>query len=328
MQEIISVMKEKAAKLLAEGQVRCVLGWKRGEFFYESTPAVFESAEELEELVYDDFCGPNLAKYLIRECAKEGKILVFAKPCDTYSINALIREHRVDREKLYVVGVECAGNLDVNKIRAKGLTGLVGFEDNGDTVTVKTLYGDETFEKGELLLERCLCCKGKEHKIADETIVLNEENTKTVGADRFSEVARLEEMTADERFEYWREQLSRCIRCNACRNVCPACSCIKCVFDNDDSGIASKANTDTFEENMFHIIRAFHVTGRCTDCGECSRVCPQNIPLQLLNRKFIKDYNELYGEYVSGEDSESKPPLLTFTQEDAEPSEVKERGNC
>ncbi len=328
MQEIISVMKEKAAKLLAEGQVRCVLGWKRGEFFYESTPAVFESAEELEEIVYDDFCGPNLAKYLIRECAKEGKILVFAKPCDTYSINALIREHRVDREKLYVVGVECAGNLDVNKIRAKGLTGLVGFEDNGDTVTVKTLYGDETFEKGELLLERCLCCKGKEHKIADETIVLNEENTKTVGADRFSEVARLEEMTADERFEYWREQLSRCIRCNACRNVCPACSCIKCVFDNDDSGIASKANTDTFEENMFHIIRAFHVTGRCTDCGECSRVCPQNIPLQLLNRKFIKDYNELYGEYVSGEDSESKPPLLTFTQEDAEPSVVKERGNC
>lgn len=328
MQEIISVMKEKAAKLLAEGQVRCVLGWKRGEFFYESTPAVFESAEELDELVYDDFCGPNLAKYLIRECAKEGKILVFAKPCDTYSINALIREHRVDREKLYVVGVECAGNLDVNKIRAKGLTGLVGFEDNGDTVTVKTLYGDETFEKGELLLERCLCCKGKEHKIADETIVLNEENTKTVGADRFSEVARLEEMTADERFEYWREQLSRCIRCNACRNVCPACSCIKCVFDNDDSGIASKANTDTFEENMFHIIRAFHVTGRCTDCGECSRVCPQNIPLQLLNRKFIKDYNELYGEYVSGEDSESKPPLLTFTQEDAEPSVVKERGNC
>ena len=125
MQEIISVMKEKAAKLLAEGQVRCVLGWKRGEFFYETTPAIFNTAEELDELVYDDFCGPNLAKYLIRECTKEGKILVFAKPCDTYSINALIKEHRVDREKLYVVGVECAGNLDVNKIRAKGITGLV-----------------------------------------------------------------------------------------------------------------------------------------------------------------------------------------------------------
>ena len=41
-------------------------------------------------------------------------------------------------------------------------------------------------------------------------------------------------------------------------------------------------------ENMFHIIRAFHVAGRCTDCGECTRVCPQGIPLHLLNRKFIK----------------------------------------
>lgn len=330
MQEIISVMKEKAVKLLTEGQVRCVLGWKRGEFFYETTPAIFETAEELEELVYDDFCGPNLAKYLIRETApaKEGKVLVFAKPCDTYSINALLREHRIDREKIYVVGVECAGNLDVGKIRAKGLTGLTGFTDNGDTVTVNTLYGDETFAKEEILLERCLCCKGKDHKIADETIVLNEENTKTFGNDRFSEVAKLEAMTAEERFDYWRSQLSRCIRCNACRNVCPACSCLKCVFDNDDSGIASKANTDTFEENMFHIIRAFHVAGRCTDCGECSRVCPQNIPIHLLNRKFIKDYNELYGEYVSGADSETKPPLLTFTQDDAEPSIVKERGNC
>lgn len=328
MQEIISLMKEKAAKLLAEGTVARVLGWKRGEFFYDAVPAIFESVEELDELVYDDFCGPNLSKYLIKECPKEGSTLVFAKPCDTYSLNALIREHRIDRAKLYIVGVECAGNLDVNKIRDAGVIGLLGFVDNGDTVTVNTLYGDKEFAKADILLERCLCCKGKEHKVFDETIVVNEENTKTYGADRFDEVARLEAMTAAERYEFWRGELSRCIRCNACRNACPACSCLKCVFDNDESGIASKANTDTFEENMFHIIRAFHVCGRCTDCGECSRVCPQRIPLHLLNRKFIKDGNEFYGEYVSGEDSETKPTVLTFTKEDVEPSIVKERGNC
>ena len=57
---------------------------------------------------------------------------------------------------------------------------------------------------------------------------------------------------------------------------------------------------------MFHIIRAFHVAGRCTDCGECSRVCPQHIPLHLLNRKFIKDINELYGEYQAGADFDSR----------------------
>lgn len=126
-------------------------------------------------------------------------------------------------------------------------------------------------------------------------------------------------MTPEERFAFWRGELSRCIRCNACRNVCPACSCEKCVFDNPASGVENKAAANSFEENLFHIIRAFHVAGRCTDCGECSRVCPQHIPLHLLNRKLISDINELYGPYQAGADCESKSPMTDFRYEDAEP---------
>ena len=92
--------------------------------------------------------------------------------------------------------------------------------------------------------------------------------------------------------------------------------------------MAAKANTTDFEENMFHIIRAFHVAGRCTDCGECSRVCPQHIPLHLLNRKFIKDIDELYGDYQAGEGAEERTPLTTYTKTDVEPSIVRERGNA
>ena len=135
-------------------------------------------------------------------------------------------------------------------------------------------------------------------------------------------LAKLEAMTADERFAFWKKELSKCIRCNACRNVCPACNCTKCVFDNPNSEVSAKANANSFEEQMFHIIRAFHVAGRCTDCGECSRVCPQNIPLHLLNRKFISDIDRLYGEYQAGEDTTSRGPLTNFTKEDAEPDEA------
>ena len=73
---------------------------------------------------------------------------------------------------------------------------------------------------------------------------------------------------------------------------------------------------------MFHIIRAFHVAGRCTDCGECSRVCPENIPLHLLNRKFIKDVNTFYGTYQAGEDPAAKPPLGRYEKNDIEPGEA------
>ena len=138
-------------------------------------------------------------------------------------------------------------------------------------------------------------------------------------------VTKLEKMTPDERFDFWRSELSKCIRCNACRNACPACTCERCVFDNPQSGVENKAASNSFEENMFHIIRAFHVAGRCTDCGECSRVCPQNIPLHLLNRKFIKDIDELYGDYQAGAEVGSRAPLTNYTTHDTEPGQALER---
>ena len=89
----------------------------------------------------------------------------------------------------------------------------------------------------------------------------------------------------------------------------------------------NKAAADTFEEKMFHIIRAFHVAGRCTDCGECSRVCPQHIPLHLLNRKFIKDIDELLRR-VSGGRRIPRAALRStnYTKGDVEPGDRRMKG--
>lgn len=322
MQEI---MKKRASELLLDGTVNRVIGWKAGDFVYDITPAVFESAEELEkDFVYTAFCGSNLSKYLVKEAKKPGKTLVFLKPCDSYSFAQLLKEHRVSRDSVYAVAVECWGKADIDGIREKGVKGITGISESNGVLTLKTIYGERKLPLGEVLLEKCASCKTKKHAIYDE--LLGEEGEAVADCDRFGTVKALEAMTPDERYEFWRGELSRCIRCNACRNVCPACTCEKCVFDNDNSGIAQKAAADSFEENMFHIIRAFHVAGRCTDCGECSRVCPQKIPLHLLNRKFIKDINELYGEYQAGADPDTRPPLTDFKTADAEPSIVYKRG--
>jgi ferredoxin len=314
---------EKATALLADGTVNRVLGWKKGEFDYDVTPAVFADAEALKDFVFDDFCGANFSKYLIKETGKEGKVLVFLKPCDTYSFNQLLTEHRFDREKVYAVGIPCNGMIDIAKVKALAGDGILSVKSD-KVVSVETLYdGVKTIEAADVLAERCVNCKSKKHMAYDE--LLGEEG-EVLDSKRFDQVAALEAMTADERYAFWQGELSRCIRCNACRDVCPACTCEKCVFGNPNSGVENKAPADSFEEKMFHIIRAFHVAGRCTDCGECSRVCPQNIPLHLLNRKFIKDINTFYGEYQAGEEVGSRAPLVNYKLDDVEPNDAVGRG--
>ncbi len=314
----------KAKQLFDDGIVDRVLAWKKGEYAYDVTPSVFTSVDQLEnELVWDDFCGGNFSKYLIKETAKtDKKVLVFLKPCDTYSFNQLLTEHRFDREKVYAVGISCNGMLDTSKLKEKA-DGISSIAVSGDGVQINTLYdGVITVPVAEALQERCLTCKSKRHVAYDE--LLGADGV-VLDSNRFDEVARIEAMSPDERFAFWQNELSRCIRCNACRDVCPACTCEKCVFDNPNSGVQNKAAANSFEEKMFHIIRAFHVVGRCTDCGECSRVCPQHIPLHLLNRKFIKDINEFYGDYQAGAEVGSRAPIVNYATDDLEPQEAVER---
>ena len=319
MQELI----KRAKELLADGTVARVLGWKAGDLAFNPEPAYFETPESLEDFVYDGFCGANLSKYMIEASKLEGKTMVCLKPCDTYSFNQLLTEHRFDREKVYAVGVPCEGMLDVEQIK-RSVDSVASVREDGDKVLVETLFdGTVELDRNDLLPDRCKNCKSKKHVAYDELLG---EDGEVLDSGRFDEVEKLEKMTPDERFAFWQGELSRCIRCNACRDVCPACTCEKCVFDNPNSGVENKAASNSFEEKMFHVIRAFHVAGRCTDCGECSRVCPQGIPLHLFNRKFIKDIDKFYGEYQAGEDTDSKAPLTNFTFDDVEPSIVGERG--
>ena len=72
MQELVNRAKE----LLADGTVVRVLGWKAGDLSYNPEPAYFTSAEELDNFVYNGFCGANLSKYMIEASKLEGKTMV------------------------------------------------------------------------------------------------------------------------------------------------------------------------------------------------------------------------------------------------------------
>ena len=182
---------EKAVSLLADGTVSCVLGWKKGEFDYDVTPVLFKNAEELKEnFVWNDFCGANFSKYLVTKAEKAtGKVLVFLKPCDTYSFNQLLTEHRFNREKVYAVGIPCEGMADIAKIKAICGDGIVSI-DCGEKISVTTLYNDEpiAIDAKDVLAERCVNCKSKKHVAYDE--LLGEEG-EVIASDRFDEVAKI-----------------------------------------------------------------------------------------------------------------------------------------
>ena len=319
MQELTSDLIKIAKEKLASGAVQQVIGWRRGLFDEDVTPSTFKDAADLEKnFVFNKYCKANLSKYLVKitraiETAKtttrtnnamakqrdpnaaeasipNEKVLAFLKPGDTHSFCQLLKENRITRDDVYVVAVPCSCEMD------------------------------ESVKEGE----GCDHCRNKKHVVYDE--VVGKAREEAIGdPSRFEGVEKIAAMSADERHEFWKNEFSRCIRCNACRDVCPACTCEKCVFDNNNLYTSQKVAQVPFEESLYHIVRAWHVAGRCTDCGECSRVCPEHIPLHLLNRKFVKDIDEIYGPYIAGSDMETKPPMLTWTAGDAEPSVVYER---
>jgi formate dehydrogenase subunit beta len=324
MQKIMEQVQKKAAELLQAGTVDQVVAWRRGQFFYDNAPGIFTKATGCADLVYDEFCPANLSKYLMEATKKKLKTAVFLKPCDTYGVNQLLKDNRIDRKYFIALGTPCSGMLDIKKIRAKGITGITKVTAEGDTVHVESVYGNQDLPKADVLLDKCHMCKGNAYMIADEEIG-EKLPTPKPNPDAFAAVKKIESMSPAERFKFWQHELSKCIRCNACRDVCPACSCEQCIFDNPAAPVAGKAYADPVEEDLFHIIRAFHVAGRCVGCGECARVCPQGIKLGLLNMKFMKDINTYYGTFQAGADATTPAPQVTFKPEDVEPSVVERK---
>jgi Na+-translocating ferredoxin:NAD+ oxidoreductase RnfC subunit len=120
-----------------------------------------------------------------------------------------------------------------------------------------------------------------------------------------SDIEEVERLPEEERFQYWAKQFGKCIKCYGCRNICPACFCPTCTLE--DSSLVRPGGTPP-DVPIFHLIKAYHMTDRCIDCGLCEEACPMGIPVRRLYRKVRKTVKDLFG-YVPGEREEEKGPL-------------------
>lgn len=311
MQGVAGLIQEAAGKLLLDKQVGLVIGFSRGSLPLRSAPCFIRRPDEAEKLVWDRSCENNLANYLRRY---RQKVAVVAKGCDSRAIVALLQEKQLERENIYIIGVPCSGMIDRKKVkRLLGGKELLEIEEKREKILLKAKGISKEISSRELLHESCRACRYPNPVLYDQLIG---EPVAQWSAGDFNEVLAFEERTAQEKKERLAEELSKCIRCYACRNACPMCYCGECFADCSTPQWVGKGAQA--EDNLiFQAVRVFHLAGRCVDCGACERACPMDIHLSLLTRKMVKDVRELYG-FEAGVDPEAAPPLAVFSANDAQ----------
>jgi len=94
--ELISTCK----KLLEDGTVKRVIGFRQDEETGQGIPYIFTSPNDAEKLVWNNRCIANLSGYLLDNKAKTA---ITAKPCDARAVINLIVENQLNREDVYVI---------------------------------------------------------------------------------------------------------------------------------------------------------------------------------------------------------------------------------
>ncbi len=270
-----SEIRETARRWLEEGRIDCFIGFRK-RTDGSVTPIRITDLSDAENLYFGDGCMHNLMSFI--DPGSDERIGILLKGCDGRAMVQLVAEGELDRERISVLGIVCPG-----------------------------------MEEDDTPVEKCALCSGNTSPVFDE-LIHPEGVEKIEKAIEDEELSSVSTLPRDERFDFFRKHFDRCIRCYACRDVCPLCYCRECVTEKSSPQwveVSIKPSSNAY----WNLIRAYHLAGRCVDCGECDRACPVGIPLRLLNRKLAGIVEESFG-YVPGTNPETTPAMLDFREDE------------
>ena len=269
-------VRRVAQELLASGRVTRVIGYEEGRRGVVR-PLVAATVEEAGRLLFDERCVHNLALYLLDFKAGE----------------------KGPQPPVAVVLKPCD---------ARALNVLV----LEHQVERSQVYAIGVVCSGVQGKRACRVCTERVPPTYDT--LLGQPPAEAPAAQEPDDLKRLEAMSPAERQAFWEEHFSRCIRCYACRQVCPMCYCEVCIAEKLDPPWESIAIAPP-ENRFYHVLRAYHLTGRCIECGECERVCPMGIPVYLYQRYLAEEVRQTFG-FRAGMDAETLAPFMTFRKEE------------
>jgi len=283
-------LRELARRLLTEKTVGVVIAYEEGPRGLR--PVFVTNPAGADHLVFDHRAVQNLAAYLNprrRHLAPLGKPAVVVKSCDARAVAGLIRETQLKRDDVVLIGVRCGGVA-----RSADAQGPLS---------------------AETLADRCAGCAEREPHLADFVVGPAPARLESA-ARRAARAAELDAMTPAQRWEFWTAELGRCVRCHACREVCPMCYCERCLADKSqpqwiESSPHGRGNF------AWQISRALHLAGRCVGCDQCERACPVGIPLGLITRKVAEVIERRFGHRPS-DDPAVPAPIGSFRTDDAQ----------
>ena len=309
MKDISNQIRKIAGRLLKENRVDVVFGFRPGTIPLMSAPSMVHNEKDVAILHWDRFCRVNLANYLPK---RTDRVAVIAKGCDSRNIVGMIIENQIKGENVYIIGVPCTGMISRKKVITLSGHPEVELVEKDNQITIKAADKEITVDLMDVLLDNCKGCVHRNPVIFDE--IIGAKVDEKTGGDINASVKRIEAMSADERWNYFDDVFSHCILCYACRNVCPLCYCEQCFVDDSRPQWCGKS-INSVDVKTFHIFRAYHCAGRCTDCGACESACPMGISVRELTRKLKKEVSELFG-YEAGMSLEAIPPLGVYAEKD------------
>ncbi|WP_458403649.1 Coenzyme F420 hydrogenase/dehydrogenase, beta subunit C-terminal domain [Methanobrevibacter sp.] len=130
--------------LLDEGIVDGVLALKPVDDVYDGVPTFITNSDDLIGTAGSYHCAPTMVGDLIQKYLFDKKVAVAVKPCDIRSIEELIKRHKIDKDKIYTVGLNCGGT--VSPVTGRKMIDLF-YEASPDDVV------SEEIDKGQFIIE-------------------------------------------------------------------------------------------------------------------------------------------------------------------------------